>query len=171
MSTKSTLRKKRTRASSSAHITVPSSSAHTTVPSIAHSTQPTTISPHTASPSAASTVPQGPPTTVLTKTTRKRLTISESRLWHRRLAHNTLTALRSLIDGYTKTTQCVPHASRPSTSRRSTKSRPSALHSHLNSYIRTCADHFPRPPPLAIATISYSSMTTHDTPPFGSFQI
>jgi len=70
-----------------------------------------------------------------------------------------------------KTTQCAPHASRPSTSRTSSKSRPSALQSHLNSYIRTCADHAPRSPPLAISTIWYSSMTTQVTPPFGSFQI
>jgi hypothetical protein len=102
ISTKSTSRKKRKRASSSAHITVPSMSAHTTVPSIAHSIKPTTSSLHTASPSAASTVPQCPPSTILTKTTRKPLTISELRLWHRRLAHINPTALRSLIDGYTK---------------------------------------------------------------------
>jgi hypothetical protein len=101
MSTKFTSRKKRKTASSS---------APTTVPSIAHSTKPTTSSLHTASPSGASTVPQSPPTTVLTKTTRKPFTkttrkplpISESRLWHRRLAHINPTALRSLIDGYTK---------------------------------------------------------------------
>ena len=128
MSTQSTSRKKRKRASSSAHITVPSSSAHTTVPSssahitvpsssahtsipsIAHSTKPATSSLYTASPSAASTVLQSAPTTVLTKTTWKPLTkttwkpltISESRLWHRRLALINSTALRSLIDGYTK---------------------------------------------------------------------
>jgi len=90
MSTKSTSRKeKRNR---------PSSSAHITVPSIAHSTEPTTSSLHTASPSAASTVTESPPTTESPKP----LTISESRLWHRRLAHIHPTALRSLIVGYTK---------------------------------------------------------------------
>jgi len=90
MPTKSTSRrrkKKRTRGSSSAH----------TVPSIAHSTDPTTSPLHTASPSAASTVTQSPPTTKSPKP----LTISESRLWHRRLAHIHPTALRSLIVGYT----------------------------------------------------------------------
>jgi len=116
MSTKSTSRRRkkmRKRASSSAHTTVPSLSAHTTVPSssahitvpsIMHSTESTTTSSlHTASPSAASTVPQSPPTTVpLTKTTRKTLIISESRLWYRCLAHIHPTALRSPIDGYTK---------------------------------------------------------------------
>jgi len=93
MSTKSTSRKKRKRASSNAHFTVPSSSAHitvpsssahttlpsssthttvpsssthTTVPSIAYSTKLTTSSLHTTSPNAASTVPPSPPTTVLT---------------------------------------------------------------------------------------------------------
>jgi len=105
MSTMSTLRKKkRKRSSSSAHTTVPSSSAHITVPSIAHSTESTTTSSlHTASPSAASTIPQCPLTTIpLTKTTRKPVTIAESRLWHRRLAHINPTALQFLIDGYTK---------------------------------------------------------------------
>jgi hypothetical protein len=125
MSTKSTSRrrkKKRNRgsssahttvSSSSAHITVPSSSAHTTVQpssahttglSIAHSTERTTSPLHTASPRAASAVPQSPPTTrkSLTKTTRKPLTISESRLWHRRLAYIHPIALQSLIDRYTK---------------------------------------------------------------------
>jgi len=90
MSTKSTARKeKRMRASSSAHITVPS---------IAHSTEPTTSSLHTSSPSAASTVTQSPPTTESPQP----LTISESRLWHRRLAHIHPTAQRSLVVGYTK---------------------------------------------------------------------
>jgi len=67
-----------------------------------HSTKPTIIPLHTASPNAASTVPQSRPTTVLMKTTRKPLTISESQLWHRHVAHINPTALRSLIDGYTK---------------------------------------------------------------------
>ena len=79
-----------------------SSSAHTTVPFITHSTETTTSSPHTASPNAASTVPQCPPATEFPKPTRKSLTISESRLWHRGLAHIHPTALRSLIDGYSK---------------------------------------------------------------------
>jgi len=68
------------------------------------------------------------------------------------------------------TTPCAPHAFKTSTSSRSSKSRPSALQSHLKTYIQMCVDHSPRPPWLAIATISYSSMTTHNTPPFGSFQ-
>jgi len=66
--------------------------------SITHSTEPTTSPLLTASPSAASTVTQSPPTTESPKP----LTISESRLWHRRLAHIHPTALRSLIVGYTK---------------------------------------------------------------------
>ena len=70
-----------------------------------------------------------------------------------------------------KTTQCALHASRPSTSRRSLKSRPSALQYGLNSYIQMIVDNSARPPPRAIATISYSSMITHATPLFGSFQI
>jgi len=70
-----------------------------------------------------------------------------------------------------KMTQCAPHASRPSTSRWSSKSWPRALQSHLNSYIQMCVDHSTRPPPLAIATISYSSMNTHATPLFESFPI
>jgi len=90
MSTKSTSRKEKRKWASS--------SAHMTVPSIAHSTEPTTSSLHTASPSAASTVTQSPPTTESPKP----LTISESRLWHRRLAHIHPIALRSLIVGYTK---------------------------------------------------------------------
>ena len=96
VSTKSTStrsKRKRERASSSTHITVPS---------IAHPTEPTTSSLHTTSPSAASTVPQCPPATEFPKPTRKPLTISESRRWLRRLAHFHPTALRSLIDGYTK---------------------------------------------------------------------
>jgi len=35
------------------------------------------------------------------KSTRKSLTIPESRLWHRRLAHINPTAMKTLIDGYT----------------------------------------------------------------------
>ena len=96
-----------------------SSSTHTTAPSIAYSTVTITSSLHTAPSSAASTVPQCPPATEFPKPTWKSLTISESRLWHCRLAHIHPTALRSLIDGYSKTTQCAPHASKPSTSRRS----------------------------------------------------
>jgi len=76
-------------------------SPHTTIPSIAHSTEPTTSPLHTASPSAASTVPQRPSATEFPKPTRTPLTISESRLWHHCLAHINPTALRSLIDGYT----------------------------------------------------------------------
>jgi len=57
---------------------------------------------HTTSPSAASTVPQCPPATKFPKPTRKSLTFLESRLWHRHLAHIHPTALRSLIDGYSK---------------------------------------------------------------------
>jgi len=162
VSTKSTSRRSkriRERASTSIHITVPS---------IAQSTKPTTSRLYTASRSAASTVPQCPPATEFPKPTWKSLTISESRLWHCRLAHIHPTALRSLIDGYSKTTQCAPHASRPSTSRRSSKSKSSALQSHVNSYIRICGDHSPRPRPPAIATISYSSTITHATPFFRS---
>jgi len=65
---------------------------------IAHSTEPTTNPLHTASPSAASTVPQSPPTIKSPKP----LKIAESPLWHHCLAHIHPTALRSLIDGYTK---------------------------------------------------------------------
>ena len=94
MSTKSTSReKKRKRASSS---------VHTTIPSIAHSTGPCTSPLHTASPSAASTVPQCPSATKSPKPTRKPLTITESRLWNHCLAHTNPTTLQSLIDGYTK---------------------------------------------------------------------
>jgi hypothetical protein len=57
------------------------------------------ISPlHTASPSAASTVTHSPPTS----TSPKPLTIPESLLWHRCLAHGHSTASHSLIVGYTK---------------------------------------------------------------------
>jgi hypothetical protein len=73
--------------------------------------------------------------------------------------------------GIQKTTQCASHASRPSTSRRSSMSKSSALQSHLPSYIRICVDHSPCLPPLAFATISYSSMITHGTPLFGSSKI
>jgi hypothetical protein len=93
-STKTTSRKKKTKRASS--------SAHTTVPSIAHFAGPTTSPLHTASPSAASTVPQCPSATESPKPTQKPLTITESRLWHRRPAHIKPTTLRSLIDGYTK---------------------------------------------------------------------
>jgi len=55
-----------------------------------------------ASPSTHTSVPQSPPTTKSSKPTRKSLTISESWLWHRCLANIHPTALRSLIDGYTK---------------------------------------------------------------------
>ena len=79
-----------------------SMSAHSTVQSTAHSTKPTTCPLHTASPSAASTVPQCPSATEFSKPTWKPLTISESRLGHGRLAHINPNALRSLIDGYTK---------------------------------------------------------------------
>jgi hypothetical protein len=44
-------------------------STHYTVPSIAHSTEPTTSLPHTASPSAASTIPQCPPASEFPKPT------------------------------------------------------------------------------------------------------
>jgi len=54
---------------------------------IVHSTEPTTSLLHTASPSAASTVPQWPSATESPKPTRKPLTISQLWLWHRRLAH------------------------------------------------------------------------------------
>jgi len=40
--------------------------------------------------------------------------------------------------GIQKTIQCAPHAARPSTSRRSSKSKPSAQQSHLDLYIRIC---------------------------------
>jgi len=146
MSTKSTSRRrnrKRDRVSSSAHFTVPS---------ITHSTKPTTSSPHTTSRRAASTIPQCPLGTVFPKPTRTPLPISELHLSHRRLAHIHPTTLRSLIDG-------------------SSKSRPVALQSDLNQYIRMCVDHSLRLPPPAIATISYSTMITHATPVFESSQI
>jgi len=77
-------------------------SAQFTIPFIAHFTQLTSSPPHTASPCATSTVPQCPPATEFPKPTQKPLTIPEPWLWHRRLAHIHPTALRSLIDGYTK---------------------------------------------------------------------
>jgi len=100
----------------------PSEALRSTITSITGeplTTEPTaTSSLHTTSPCGASTVPQCSPTTVFPKTTRKPITkttrqphtmmaqkhliISESRLWHRCIAHNNHTALRSLIDGYTK---------------------------------------------------------------------
>jgi len=70
-----------------------------------------------------------------------------------------------------KTTQCAPLASRPSRSRKSSKSIPSALQSHLNLYFQICVDHSLRPPPPAIATIFYLLTITHATPLFVSFQI
>jgi len=80
------------------------------------------------------------------------LTISESRLWHYHLPHIHPTALQCLMDG-------------------SSKSIPGAQQSHLNPYIRICVDHSPCPPPLAIATISYSSTITHAASLFESSQI
>jgi hypothetical protein len=44
--------------------------------------------------------PPKAPTTAKTKSTRKSLTISESRLWHRRLGHINPTAMKTLIGGY-----------------------------------------------------------------------
>jgi len=41
------------------------------------------------------------PIAAKTKSTRKSLTISESRIWHRRLAHMNPTAIKSLVKGYT----------------------------------------------------------------------
>jgi hypothetical protein len=41
------------------------------------------------------------PITAKTKSTRKSLTISESRIWHRRLAHMNPTTIKSLVKGYT----------------------------------------------------------------------
>jgi hypothetical protein len=79
-----------------------SSSTQFTVPFIVHFTKPTRSSAHTASPSAASTVPQRPPVTEFPKPTQKPLTISEPRLCYRHLAHIHPTALQSLIDRYTK---------------------------------------------------------------------
>jgi len=94
MSTKSTSKRKKERASSSTHITVPS---------FAHSNKSTTTSSlHTALPSAASTVPPCPPTSIFIKITRKPFIISESPLWRHRQTHINPTTLRSLIDGYTK---------------------------------------------------------------------
>jgi len=66
-----------------------------------HSTEPTTNPLHTASPSAASTVPQWPSAAESPKPTQKPLTMSESLLSHHHLAHIHPTALQSLIDGYT----------------------------------------------------------------------
>ena len=59
-----------------------------------------TIEPSEA-PTIASTSPPSAPSTTITKSTRKSLTVSESRLWHRRLAHINPTAIKSLIEGYT----------------------------------------------------------------------
>jgi hypothetical protein len=87
--------------SSRAHITTPASSAHTTEPSIVPSNEPTTRPLHSASPYAASTVPQCPAATESPKHLRKLLTITESQLWHCRRSHIDPTTLRSLIDGYT----------------------------------------------------------------------
>ena len=70
-----------------------------------------------------------------------------------------------------KTTQCALHASRPNPSRGLSKSRPSSLQRHSNLYFQMCVDHSPCSPPPAIATISYLSTITHDSPLFGSFQI
>jgi hypothetical protein len=44
--------------------------------------------------------PPKAPTAAKTKSTRKSLTISESRLWHRRLGHIHPTAMKTLIGGY-----------------------------------------------------------------------
>jgi len=44
--------------------------------------------------------PPRAPTAAKTKSTQKSLTISESRLWHRRLAHINPTAMKTLIGGY-----------------------------------------------------------------------
>jgi len=79
-----------------------SSSIHTSIPSIAQSSTPTTRLLLTASPSAASTVPQHSSATEFPKPTQKPLTISDSQLWHHCPAHIHPTALQSLMDGYTK---------------------------------------------------------------------
>jgi len=55
-----------------------------------------------ASSSTHTTVPQCPPTTGYPNPTQKPITISESRLWKRYLAHIHPTARRSPINGYTK---------------------------------------------------------------------
>jgi len=120
---------------------------------------------------AASTVTECRPATEFPKTTQKSLTISESRLWLRRLVHIHPTALRSLIDGYSKDDSMCIVCIQARPSRRSSKSKPSTLQSHLNTYIRMCVDHSPHLPPPAIATISYSSTITHATPLFGFSQI
>jgi hypothetical protein len=70
--------------------------------------------------------------------------------------------------GIQKATQCVPHASRPSTSRKSSKSRPGTQSSNWNLYIRMCVDRSPCPPAPGIASMSYSSTITHATSLFGT---
>jgi hypothetical protein len=107
--TSSRRKKKRTRASSISHSTVPSivhsttpttcprhtasPSAASTVQSIAHSTKPTTRSLYTASPSVATTVHQCPSATKYPTPTWRPIAISESGLWQHCLAHYNPTTL------------------------------------------------------------------------------
>jgi len=148
-----------------------SSSTYTNVPSIANSTKNTTCSLHTASQSTAWTVPQCqlPPNCQFPLTSHSQGQNRDSGI----AAYPTSITPPfdlSLID-IPSITRCAPHASSPSARRRSLRSRPRVVQTHLNSSIWTCVNHSPHLPPLAITTISYSSMARHNTPPFGSSQI
>ena len=90
--------KKRKRESSLSRvlITEPIHAESTTELTIESSETPTIAS---TNPPASSVL--SAPSTAKTKSTRKSLTIPESRIWHRRLAHMNPTTMKSLIDGYT----------------------------------------------------------------------
>ena len=129
---------------------------------ITHSTEPITSPLQTTSSSSASTAPHSSPTAESPMP----LAISESGQWHCGLTLIHPTALRSLNDAYTN-------------DRSMRTARSLANHKQIISKAKTkCTtksielmDNSPRPPPLAIVTITYSSMTTHDPPPFGSFHL
>jgi len=76
--------------------TIKSTIKPTLKPTFKHTIEPT------IEPTIESTIESSrPPITAKTKSTRDSLTIPESNLWHRPLAYINLTAMTSLIDGYT----------------------------------------------------------------------
>jgi len=107
------------------------------------------------------------PIAAKTKSTPKFLTIPESRIWHRRLAHRTLLPWNLLLMDIHMMILCVQSASKPSTSNGLLECQSSALWSPLNMYTLMCVAPFLHQSSETIDIIYYSSTTIQGTHPYG----